>query len=110
VEALCQWRSSSRATVVVTLGATGAAAVDEDGARLFGAPSVRAIDTVGAGDVFAAMLCIALATNLSLDDGVMLACAAGAIAVSDPDSLSLAQVLELAHTTYSTMTEEGGSP
>jgi ribokinase len=73
-------------TVVVTLGASGilAQARGEPRPCHWPAPSVQALDTSGAGDVF----CGALAARLSRGDGfdraVRLAVAASALAVTRP--------------------------
>ncbi len=49
-------------------------------------PEVRAVDTVGAGDAFAAGLLTALARDRSLDEALGHACELGADSVSAPDS------------------------
>src|SRR3989442_1658495 len=46
-------RELSGAPVLVTLGARGALLLDEHGARVIPAPRTNAVDTTGAGDVFA---------------------------------------------------------
>ncbi len=67
------------ATVVVTLGAAGAVAVDATGViRAPGFP-VEAIDTVGAGDAFSGTLAAALAAGAPIADALLVANAAGAL-------------------------------
>jgi ribokinase len=67
--------------VVVTLGAKGAEyrGPDGDWARI-PAPSVAAIDTTGAGDVFAGALASAWVRGVGPLEAVRVACAAGALA------------------------------
>jgi ribokinase len=70
------------ATAVVTLGAEGAVAVacGRDGARRVPAFPVTAVDTVGAGDAFSGALAACLAAGGSMDDALLVACAAGGLA------------------------------
>jgi ribokinase len=68
---------------VITLGARGAQCVGTDGELQVAAPAVTAVDTTGAGDVFAGVL----AANWPRDPGSLAerlralrrACAAGAL-------------------------------
>jgi ribokinase len=54
------------APVVVTLGEHGALVVDAAGSARVDAPTVRAVDTTGAGDVFNGVLAVGLAHGLDL--------------------------------------------
>jgi ribokinase len=65
--------------VVVTLGADGALVVEGDRATTVAAPSVRAVDTTGAGDAFCGALAQALAGGAALADAVRWAVAAAAV-------------------------------
>jgi ribokinase len=68
--------------VVVTLGAEGALACRRDGPTLrVPARPVRAVDTLGAGDAFAAGLAVGLAERRPWTDAMRLAAACGAAAV-----------------------------
>jgi ribokinase len=71
------------AIVITTLGARGARAqrgVEEIG--FASAPTVNAIDTVGAGDAFTAALTVALSEGRDVSDALAWACAAGALAAT----------------------------
>lgn len=69
-------------TIVATLGPQGAMRVSSDGAELFPAYPVDAVDTTGAGDAFTAALVAALAHGAQLDDAIDNACRAGAFCVT----------------------------
>jgi ribokinase len=74
------WRSTH---LVVTMGARGARYVGADGEFAVPAPAVKAVDTAGAGDVFAGVLAANWSRNGSPADrraAVRRACAAGALA------------------------------
>ncbi|PTM40014.1 PfkB family carbohydrate kinase [Bosea sp. 124] len=66
--------------VVLTLGAAGAVAVTAEGAIGQAALQVEAVDSLGAGDAFAATLGVALSRGLATADALRQAAAAGAIA------------------------------
>lgn len=66
--------------VVLTLGAAGAVAVGPDGAIGQPAFAVDVVDTLGAGDAFAAALGLALARGLGTAEALRQAAAAGAVA------------------------------
>ncbi|OBH50621.1 ribokinase [Mycobacterium sp. E2479] len=70
--------------LVVTLGASGARYVGVDGEYTVSAPTVDAVDTTGAGDVFAGVLAANWPTNPGSPDqrriALRRACAAGALA------------------------------
>lgn len=68
--------------VLVTLGERGALLVPPEATSSFGARSVRAVDTTGAGDAFNAGLVAGLADGLPLEDAVELGLRAGAFCVT----------------------------
>ncbi len=70
--------------VVLTLGAAGAVAVTREGAIGQAALPVEAVDSLGAGDAFAATLGVALARGLETAEALRQAAAAGAIATRRP--------------------------
>jgi ribokinase len=71
---------------VVTAGSAGAAYQCDDQAlsRTVAAFSVRAVDTVGAGDTFVGALAVALAGGIASGEAVTAAAAAGAAAAARP--------------------------
>lgn len=71
-------------SVVLTLGAAGALVADADGLRNVATPSVKAVDTVGAGDAFAGALCHRLVAGDSLDEAAAFAARVGAFSVQRP--------------------------
>ena len=73
----------SNATVVTTLGASGAVA-RRNGREIAKAdsPRVDVVDTTGAGDTFTAALTVALASGKPIGVALEFACVAGAIATS----------------------------
>ena len=75
-------RAYGPATVVITLGAAGALALTDDGALHVPAPSVDAIDTVGAGDTFNGALAVALARGDGLEDAMRFAVTAAALSTT----------------------------
>ena len=72
-------RSLPTATVIVTRGARGALLVTPDDHREVAAPSVRVVDTTGAGDSFCGALAEALARDATLLEAVERAVVAGAV-------------------------------
>lgn len=68
-------------TIIVTLGAAGAAVVRRDEAFLVEGKKVKAIDTVGAGDCFCGALAATLSQGLDLAEAVEMANAAAALSV-----------------------------
>jgi ribokinase len=66
----------------VTLAGAGALLVSPDGARLVAPFPVEAVDTTAAGDAFSGYLGAALAEGATLDEAVVRAAAAGALAVT----------------------------
>ncbi|MDR1186884.1 MAG: ribokinase [Bifidobacteriaceae bacterium] len=71
-------------TVVVTLGAQGAVAVDQRTRVVQPAFPVQVVDAIGAGDAFCAALTAEIAVGSALADAVRLACAVGALAATSP--------------------------
>jgi ribokinase len=69
----------TNAPVLVTLGARGALLVDEEGMDMLSAPTVRVVDTTGAGDAVNGALAAELATGQSLHDAVRFALAAATL-------------------------------
>ena len=70
--------------VVITLGAAGAVLGGAAGSHTVPGFSVRAVDSVGAGDAFVAALAVAAAAGVAPAEAVRRACAAGATAVTRP--------------------------
>lgn len=68
-------------TIIVTLGAAGAAVVRRDEAFLVEGKKVKAIDTVGAGDCFCGALAATLSQGMDLAEAVEMANAAAALSV-----------------------------
>lgn len=67
--------------IVLTLGERGVLIIDGGEPRAIPASRVDSVDTTGAGDAFNAGLAVALAGGASLDEAVVLGCAAGAYSV-----------------------------
>lgn len=83
--------------VVVTLGERGAFVATPDDRFTVPAPSVKAIDTTGAGDAFNGALAIALAEGKSLREAVTFANLAGALTTTKKEvipALPIRQELE----------------
>jgi ribokinase len=76
-------RTATKArSVVVTLGAQGAAIAAPAGARHIPGQSAHVVDTTGAGDTFVGTLAAQLASGSALDDAVRVAGAAAARSVT----------------------------
>ena len=73
-------RARGVGTVIVTLGAHGALAVDAEGATELPPFVVRAVDTTGAGDAFNGALSVGLASGTALGEAIALASATAALA------------------------------
>lgn len=78
--------------LVITRGANGARHVGPDGSRDVAAPAVEAIDTTGAGDVFAGVLAAGWLSGSV--DALRRACAAGALATLIPGAGDCAPTAE----------------
>jgi ribokinase len=78
--------------LVITRGANGATYVGPDGSRDVAAPAVEAIDTTGAGDVFAGVLAAGWLSGPV--DALHRACAAGALATLIPGAGDCAPTAE----------------
>ena len=84
-------------TVIITLGGHGAVLVDNNGPLPIPAPSVRVVDTTGAGDAFAGAFCAGLAAGMTTRDAARSAVIAGSLAVQRPGAQpSLPTAKELA--------------
>lgn len=86
--------------VVATHGAAGATAITTDAVLRQPAFAIDAVDTLGAGDAFAATLAVSLSAGLRLGDALERAAAAGALTslhdgvfAALPDAASLADFL-----------------
>ena len=80
--------------VVVTKGPDGAEALAADGRRLsVAAPRARAVDSVGAGDAFAAGLCHALALGWAMEDALAEGCRWGSAKVEVEGSALTAEAV-----------------
>lgn len=71
-------------SVVVTLGGRGALVIDADGSTEVAAPSVKAVDTTGAGDAFVGALVTQLAEGSELVEAARFAVRVAAISVTRP--------------------------
>ena len=69
-------------TVIITLGSKGAFILNDDFCELIQAPTVQAIDTTAAGDVFNGALSVALAEGFSIKEAVSFGCLAASISVT----------------------------
>lgn len=70
------------ATIIITLGESGAVAADGTTSFLVPAYAVDALDTTGAGDAFCGAVAASLARKQSLYEAVHCGCAAGALATT----------------------------
>ena len=84
-------------SLVVTLGAEGAAVCADGGVVRVATPSVRAVDTTGAGDAFVGAFAYGLARGLSPTRAAELGCRCASISVTKPGTqTSFASSEELA--------------
>lgn len=81
-------RAEGPGTVVVTLGAQGAAAADPHGTIEVAGIPVRAVDTTGAGDAFLGALAAALDAGIGLNEALGVAAATGAFTATRPGAQS----------------------
>jgi ribokinase len=84
VAAARRLRARGLGQLAITLGSRGCLVATEEGCILVSAPSVIAVDTVGAGDAFNGALAVALAEGRPLIEAAAWASAAGALAVTRP--------------------------
>lgn len=68
--------------VIVTLGAKGALLVNAAGTKLFPAPKVKPVDTVGAGDCFSGWLAVGIAEGLPIEASIKRALRAASLSVT----------------------------
>jgi ribokinase len=73
------FRGRGVGTALVTLGAAGTFLVSADRSAHFPAPSVQAIDSTGAGDIFSGAFLSALASGRGIDDAIVFANTAAAL-------------------------------
>lgn len=84
-EAIAEAAEAWSCGVVVTLGAAGALVAAKGSAAVaVEAPTVDAVDTTGAGDVFVGTFAVALAARMAPVEAAGLGCAAGALSVQRP--------------------------
>jgi ribokinase len=81
-QAAARIRELGAAKVVITMGPAGALVLEGGVFTHVPAPSVVAVDTTAAGDVFCGALAVALSEDKSLPDAVRFACEAAAISVT----------------------------
>lgn len=81
-EVLAREIAGDRRTVVITLGARGAAWAHDGESGIVTPPRITAVDATGAGDSFCAALALALVEGQALPEAVRFACAAGAHAAT----------------------------
>lgn len=74
-------------SVIVTLGEEGLAGCDAGGAWQVKPPSVRVVDTSGAGDVFCAAFAVGLVRGKSLRQASEWACRVAAVSVTRPGTI-----------------------
>ena len=77
-------------TVALTMDRQGAALCSGDRVILADAVRVEEADPTGAGDTFAAALCVGLRENMETDRLAMFCCAAGALAVTRRGAIGMA--------------------
>jgi len=68
--------------VAITMGAKGVVLAQENTVKFVQSPQVKAIDTTAAGDCFNGALSVAIASGLSLEEGIERACLAASISVT----------------------------
>jgi ribokinase len=80
-------------SVIITMGAQGAFLMDADQSELISAPTVRAVDTTAAGDIFNGALAVGLSDWLSILEAVKFAIRAASISVTRMGAQSSAPYL-----------------
>ncbi len=83
-ENLIKYGNSLSGNLIVTLGDKGAATIDKDSVIKIPAPSVKAVDTTGAGDAFVGAFAYGLASNLTPQDAIKLAIDRASNSVTKP--------------------------
>ena len=68
--------------VIITMGASGAYLHDQQHSELIEAPSVKAVDTVGAGDTFCGAFAVAIAEGKPIEEAVLFANQCASLAVT----------------------------
>jgi len=83
-ENLIKYGNSLSGNLIVTLGDKGAATIDKDSVIKIPAPSVKAVDTTGAGDAFVGAFAYGLASDLMPQDAIKLAIDRASNSVTKP--------------------------
>jgi len=83
-ENLIKYGNSLSGNLIVTLGEKGAATIDKDSVIKIPAPSVKAVDTTGAGDAFVGAFAYGLASDLTPQDAIKLAIDRASNSVTKP--------------------------
>ena len=83
-ENLINYGNSLSGNLIVTLGEKGAATIDKDSVIKIPAPSVKAVDTTGAGDAFVGAFAYGLASDLTPQDAIKLAIDRASNSVTKP--------------------------
>jgi len=83
-ENLIKYGNSLSGNLIVTLGDKGAATIDKDSVIKIPAPSVKAVDTTGAGDAFIGAFAYGLASDLTPQDAIKLAIDRASNSVTKP--------------------------
>jgi len=83
-ENLIKYGNSLSGNLIVTLGDKGAATIDKDSVIKIPAPSVKSVDTTGAGDAFVGAFAYGLASGLTPQDAIKLAIDRASNSVTKP--------------------------
>ena len=83
-ENLINYGNSLSGNLIVTLGDKGAATIDKDSVIKIPAPSVKSVDTTGAGDAFVGAFAYGLASGLTPQDAIKLAIDRASNSVTKP--------------------------
>ena len=83
-ENLINYGNSLSGNLIVTLGDKGAATIDKDSVIKIPAPSVKSVDTTGAGDAFVGAFAYGLASDLTPQDAIKLAIDRASNSVTKP--------------------------
>ena len=83
-ENLIKYGNSLSGNLIVTLGEKGAATIDKDSVIKIPAPTVKAVDTTGAGDAFVGAFAYGLASDLTPQDAIKLAIDRASNSVTKP--------------------------